>query len=215
MSQFSQFSDTGPSSPYQSDPVDPLTDLELDDISFKAGSSSYQRTQHPTLASEFTPPLALPPTLERFGSDRKKPWVKYTEMNKNDFVIWWLQTEAATTIGSRQKKMRWETKHSAEIWQHFDQVANYITGEAMVMCRRCGKTIPHPGRTTNGINSMNRHFMAGTCIKAANNTARQKTLQQSIEYMVYTNLSPFNSSKLTIYSSNLGRKHIAFEAIFQ
>lgn len=215
MSQFSQFSVAGPSSLYQSDPIDPLTDIELDDSSFITGSSSYQRTQYPTLSSEFTPPLALPPTLERFGSDRKKPWVKYTEMNKNDFVIWWLQTEAATAIGSRQKKMRWDAKHSAEIWQHFDQVANYITGEAMVMCRRCGKTIPHPGRTANGTNSMNRHFMAGTCIKAANNTARQKTLQQSIEYMVYINLRLFNSSKLIIYSSNLGRKHITFEAIFQ
>lgn len=215
MSDFSQFSDAGPSSLYQSDPIDHLTDLELDDSSLRAGSSSYQRTQHPTPASDFTPPLVLPPTLERFGSDRKKPWVKYTEMNKKDFVIWWLQTAAATTIASRQKKMRWDTKHSAEIWQHFDQVANYITGEAMVMCRRCGKTIPHPGRTANGTNSMNRHFMAGTCIKAANNTANQKTLQQSIESMVYAILSPFKSSKLIVFSSNIGRKHIAFEAIFQ
>lgn len=126
-------------------------------------------------------------------------------MNKDDFVFWWLQTEAATTTGSRQRKMRWDAKHSAEIWQHFDQVAHYITGEAMVTCRRCGKTTPHPGRTANGTNSMNRHFMAGTCIKAANNTVRQKTLQQSIEYMVCISLRPFNSSKLIIYSSNPGR----------
>lgn len=88
MSQFSQFSDAGPSSLYQSDLIDPLTDIELGDSSFIAGSSSYKPTQYPTLSSEFTPPLALPPTLERFGSDRKRPWVKYTEMNKNDFVIW-------------------------------------------------------------------------------------------------------------------------------
>jgi hypothetical protein len=129
MSQFSQFSDAGPSSLYQSDPIDPLTDIELDDSSFIAGSSSYQRTQCPTLSSEFTPPLALPSTLERFGSDRKKPWVKYTEMNKNDFVIWWLQTEAATTTASRQKKMRWDTKHSAEIWQHFDPARQWLCAE--------------------------------------------------------------------------------------
>lgn len=72
MSQFSQFSDAGPSSLYQSDPIDPLNDIESDDSSFIAGSS-YQRTQYPTLSSEFTPPLALPSTLERVGSDRKKP----------------------------------------------------------------------------------------------------------------------------------------------
>lgn len=136
-------------------------------------------------------------------------------MNKNDFVIWWLQTEAATTTGPREKKMRWDAKHSAEIWQHFDQVANYITGEPMVMCRRYGKTIPHPGRTANGTNSMNRHFMARTCIKTANNTARQKTLQESIEYMVNISLPLVNSSKLIICSSDLGRKYTRFEAIFQ
>lgn len=129
-------------------------------------------------------------------------------MNKNDFVITRLRTEATTTTGLRQKKVRWDTKHSTEIWQHFDQVANYINGEAMVMCRRCGKTIPYSGRTANGTNSINRHFMAGTCIKAANHTAINR-IHGSI------NIPLFNSSKLIIYSFNLGRKHITFEAIFQ
>jgi hypothetical protein len=191
MSQFGQFSNAGPSSFYESDPIDHLPNLESDAISIIAGSSSNQRTIALTPVSEFTSPPTLPPTLERFGPDRKKLWIKYTEMHKDDFIIWWLQTECSTKTGPNQKRMRWDTKHSADIWQHFDQVAHHITGEPMVMCRRCGKTLPHPQKTANGTNSMKRHFEAGKCVQAGNSATRQQTLQQSIKYAVYINLLSF------------------------
>ena len=188
MSQFSQFSNIRPSSLYESDLIDPLANFESDSISIIAGSSSNQQTTALTPVSEFIPPPTLPSTLECFGPDRKKLWVKYTEMYKDDFIIWWLQTECSTKTRPNQRRMRWDTKYSANIWQHFDQVAHYITSEPMVMCQRCGKTLLHPQQTANGTNSMKHYFTARKCIQAGNSATRQQILQQTIEYVVYIKL---------------------------
>lgn len=182
MSRFSQFSDAGPSSQYESDLPDNLPYLQSDDQLFTPNISYSQPTITSTLGSEFLSPLSVPPSLQRLGPDQKKLWVLYSEMTKDEFILWWLQTQYASQPD--RKRIRWDSKHSSDNWKNFDQVAHHATGEPMVMCRRCGKTLPHPQQTANGTNSMRRHFAAGKCRQAGNDVSRQRSIQQSIDHAV-------------------------------
>jgi hypothetical protein len=93
LSRFSRSTDARPSSLYETHLMDPFTDLESDSISFVVGSSYNQQTTELTPVSEFTPPLTLPPILERFSAD-KKVWIKYTDMARVTVCQgkWWFLT---------------------------------------------------------------------------------------------------------------------------
>lgn len=179
MSQFGHLSDAGPSSQAQSDTPD-LTFLYSDDQSLVYETFDSQRTTTSIPGSEFITPVSAPLTLERGGPPNKKLWVIRTEMNKEEFVLWWVQTQADET----QKRIRWDAKRTSTAWEHFDQVAHFITGEPKVLCRRCGKTLPHPQSTANGTNSMKRHIAAGQCQRIANDRSKQKDIQESLQSMV-------------------------------
>jgi hypothetical protein len=96
-------------------------------------------------------------------------------MNKDDFILWWVQTQAETP-----KQFRWDTKRTSPAWDNFDQVAHFITGEPKVLCRKCGKTFAHPQSTSNGTNTMNRHTKSGECREIAANRAKQQSIQESL-----------------------------------
>jgi hypothetical protein len=107
-------------------------------------------------------------------------------MNKDDFVTWWLQTQYRSN--PQNKKINWEAKKQSPYWEHFEQVAHHFTGEPQVMCKKCGKTIPHPQQTANGTNSMKRHLEGVKCAKAARDATRQQNIQESLHFAVYLSI---------------------------
>jgi hypothetical protein len=44
-------------------------------------------------------------------------------MVKDEYLKWWLQTDYG-----RKKFVRWDSRHQAEVWKHFDQVAKLSDG---------------------------------------------------------------------------------------
>lgn len=102
-------------------------------------------------------------------------------MSKDDFIAWWLQTEHG---GEQEKKIEfhWDgAGNKSEIWQHFDQVSHHTSGLPKVMCQRCGKILDHPNCTSNGTNSMRRHWKGEKCQRAASQAGRQPNIRKAIE----------------------------------
>ncbi|RHZ50298.1 uncharacterized protein CDV56_100590 [Aspergillus thermomutatus] len=122
-----------------------------------------------------------PATLRRVGPDRKKSYVLYEDMSKEEYISWWIQTQYAS-IEDQRKKIRWDGKRSSDAWKNFNQVAHHISGQPKVMCRRCGTVLPHPHEHSNGTNSMKRHYTGEKCRRAANNAAEQQSIQQSLAF---------------------------------
>ncbi|CAG8265945.1 unnamed protein product, partial [Penicillium salamii] len=174
-----QFSDTGPSSQLLNDPPD-LSSIFSDDQSLLYETFDSQRTTTSLPVSEFLTPTSAPIALERGGPPNQKTWVIRTEMNKAEFIQWWVQTQAEETT----KRIRWDAKRTSDVWDNFDQVAHFVTGEPKVLCRKCGKTLPHPQSTSNRTNSMKRHMSAGLCQRNSKNNPRQQNIQESLESAV-------------------------------
>lgn len=93
-------------------------------------------------------------------------------MSKEQFISWWFQTQYAT-IENNDKKINWQSKRSAEVWDKFHQVAHQVTGDPQVMCRRCAKILPHPQKKGDGTNSMKRHLESNACRRVASNPRQQ------------------------------------------
>ena len=128
--------------------------------------------------SEFIQPLLIPPSLQCVGPDRNKSWVLYSNMNKTDFIEWWLQTEFGSK-GDDKKKMNWAGSGThSDVWNYFDPVAHFSSGQPKVLCQRCGKLLDHPSYTSNGTKSMNRHWKSENCQRHANSVSKQTTLGQ-------------------------------------
>lgn len=105
-------------------------------------------------------------------------------MKQEQFISWWLQTQYATVEG-KDKRVHWNAKHTSDAWSHFDQVAHQLTGEAKVMCQRCGKVLPHPHDKGDGTNSMKRYLGSNSCQRIAGDRLKQQGIQQSLDSMVF------------------------------
>ncbi|KAJ5300236.1 hypothetical protein N7508_007519 [Penicillium antarcticum] len=178
-----QSSDAGPSNRYE-EHLDSLPYLSSDPIqSFTPDLNYRHQTNTPAPLFEVPQPISDPESLRRVGPDRKKIYVLYNDMSKEQFIAWWLQTQYATVEGNG-KRINWKSKHSSEVWDNFDQVAHQLTGEAKVMCRRCGKVLPHPQEKGDGTNSMKRHLGSNSCRRVTSDQSQQQGIQQSFEFAV-------------------------------
>lgn len=179
MSSFSQFSDAGPSSLAGNELYeDSFTHLDPPSITEIPDS---QRSLVSTQITDFlSPPSSAPQSLQRGGPPKQKVWVIWTEMNKTEFIQWWMETQPYDT----QKKMHWDAKRTSDVWQDFDQVAHHTTGEPRVLCRNCGRTLPHPNVTQNGTSALKRHLSTGACKRLAHERLWQKDIPGSFDSVV-------------------------------
>jgi hypothetical protein len=111
-------------------------------------------TQHSIL------PPPIPPSLQaqRVYPDRINAYLVYSDMTKDDFVTWWLQTDFG-----QKKRMRWDARQQSDVWKHFDLVAKANDGTPMVMCKRCRKVLDHPQQHGNGTTAMVKHLKGISC----------------------------------------------------
>lgn len=118
------------------------------------------------------PRLSIPSALKRVGPDRRKNYVLYDRIMHTEWVDWWIETDCG-----KISKIRWDASHSAESWQHFDQVAESSNGQPKVMCKRCGLILEHPsstrtpsGTNRHGTSTLLKHLRTATCQQRARNT---------------------------------------------
>jgi len=159
MSQFSQFSDVYASSLYNTDNPDNLQVIQPDDLT--SNPSFNQQTSQSIANSDFIYPsrvAPIPPSLERICPDRTSAYLVYSNMTKDDFVNWWLQTDFG-----QKKPIRWDARQQSDVWKHFDQVAKASDGMPKVMCKRCKKVLDHPQQHGNGTTAMIKHLKGIGC----------------------------------------------------
>lgn len=182
MSEISQISDAYPSSLYGADAIDNLACLQSDDQQIFTPDLSYgQQSFNSVSDSDFLRPLLplappVPSSLQCVSPDRKKTYVVYSNMTKNEFVAWWLKTNFG-----RKKKMRWDTKHQADVWNQFDQVANSTNGEPKVFCKKCAKVLDHPQTNKHGTSSMNKHIQGVQCRNSISRAGRKTDIMQFMQ----------------------------------
>lgn len=127
----------------------------------------------------FPPPRPrLPETLTRVGPSFRKNWILYSDMSKDDFVRWWLQTD----FGSKkelQDTIHWDGKRSSSYWDQFDQVADEKTGQPKVMCKHCFNVLVHPGYRRAGLSPMKAHLKGAACQRMV--PKQQKGIDQLIQ----------------------------------
>lgn len=167
------------------DDIDNLNYLPSDNAQIFTPDLSISQQTEESFDPEFLQPSlppAIPPSLERVGSDHRKPWILYNEMVHNDWVSWWLETEFG-----KKSNIKWSSSHSSSIWDNFHQVANSLNGAPKVMCKQCGAVLEHPyteiegkkkGKPTiegvrpkakkniHGLGTMTKHPHTVSCLKA-------------------------------------------------
>ncbi|KAI1829204.1 hypothetical protein DTO027I6_9899 [Penicillium roqueforti] len=94
---------------------------------FPSDLESSQQTIESTPASELLHPM-ISSSLERFGND----WIVYSEMSKEDFIFWWLQTIPGNELLERNKSFWDRSRSHSEAWNSFKQVAHTVTGDPKI-----------------------------------------------------------------------------------
>jgi len=166
-----------------------------DDVDLFTEQSFTQQTNESTtsrLGSECLLAPTVPASLTYVGPELRKTWLLYEMDKKTDFIEWWLQTSSRREA-PQDTRFRFDTDATkAQIWQHYDQVAHYTSGEPKVMCRRCSKVLDHPNWTRNGTNSLRRHWASEKCqnsLTKASRNRRQPHIQRLIEEAVSLRLN--------------------------
>lgn len=168
----SQHSDIFPSSIY--DDTESIQYLRSEHPQlFTPDPSSSQKTLD-LLDSDFLrpqPPQTIPSSFQRVGPTRRKGYLLYNIMMHSEWVDWWIETDYG-----KISKIRWDAAHQSEHWKQFDQVADAVTGQPKVMCRRCGIILEHPssflrpgGKTRHGTSTLMKHLQTNGCQKRAKN----------------------------------------------
>lgn len=174
---------------FDTESVDTLSYLPSDYLPLDS-----QQTIASTDATSLSQQLeASPPeTLKRVGSTRFKEWVIYSDTMESEFLSWWFDTQFGI-----KKNVRWDGKsHYSEVWNDFDMVAHYITGEPKVRCKNCGKILEHPntkkdGRHSIGTKSLARHINGPSCSKRSKGLAQPHIgkMMQKIVSILYRTLT--------------------------
>ena len=179
MSQRSLFSDL------QSSLYD--DDSQLDNTSFDFTNDllvPQLQTPEPIGSQSFLPPSdfarpSLPPpipdNLQRVGPNRIKQYVLQTIEDNTDFTA-----QQIYTYFRKQKKVKWDRKHSAEYQGKFDQVADIRNRKPYIICRNCNRVLNHPGASRGGTSSINKHIEGVNC----RNASRRLNIKKAIEYAV-------------------------------
>lgn len=140
---------------------------------FPSDLESSQQTIESTPASELLPPM-ISSSLERFGND----WIVYSEMSKEDFIFWWLQTIHGNELRERNKSFWDRSRSHSEAWNSFKQVAHTVTGDPKIVCQKCGQLLDHPSRKLNGTTPMARHLRGEKCQRLSNRVVGNSSLQE-------------------------------------
>jgi hypothetical protein len=153
----SQFTNASASSSYDVDLPDNFQLLRSDDLT---PNLSISQRNFPFIASSVgdsgfirsgSPSPPVPSSLESVRPNRITVYVVYSKTMSDDYVQWWLQTDFG-----RKKRMRWDSRHSSDVWDHFDQVARASDGAPKVIYKHCKAILDHLG-LGNRTSTMKKH----------------------------------------------------------
>ncbi|KAJ6090678.1 hypothetical protein N7499_003392 [Penicillium canescens] len=155
-------------------------------------SSFYGDNIDPLLAPDILISQQTAPTSRSLGSDQIstrphscpeiiKDWVLYTEMNKDEFVEWWLTTSIRSDLYEKSHQFFDVKKRHSDGWRSFHQVAHTRTGDPRILCKECGQLLDHPSRKGNGTTPMTRHLKGAKCQKLASHASKTSNLKELFE----------------------------------
>lgn len=124
-----------------------------------------------------------PVTLRRVGPQRRKNWILYEPEQHREFLEWWEKTEYGRKLnGDGQSQVKWSTdSRHAEVWKHFDQVADIDSGRPRVFCPSCLTLLDHPQHKKNGTSAMSRHQRSNSCRKGKKRGSHQLLISDSMQ----------------------------------
>lgn len=122
-------------------------------------------------------------TLRRVGPHRRKNWILYESDLEREFLGWWEKTEYGQKLnGDGQSQIKWSTEsRHADVWKHFDQVADIDSGRPRVFCQACLTLLDHPQYKKNGTSAMSRHQKSNSCRKGKKRGSHQALISDSLQ----------------------------------
>jgi hypothetical protein len=169
------------SSSFYGDNIDPLLEPDIL-ISHQTGPTSS------SLGSDHisTRPHSCPEII--------KDWVLYTEMNKDEFVEWWLTTSIGSELYEKSHQIFDAKKRHSDVWRSFHEVVHTRTGDPRNLC------LDHPSRKGNGTTPMIRHLRGDKCQKLASHASKTGRLKELFELQVRSTGDGIDSIQLLIYN---------------
>lgn len=117
------------------------------------------------------------------GPQHRKKWIAYESHLGTEFLEWWKETEYGQKLnGEGQSQIKWSTgSRHADVWKHFDQVADMDSGRPRVICQACLTVLDHPQYKGNGTSAMSRHKKSNTCRKGKKKGFNQSLISDSLQ----------------------------------
>lgn len=117
------------------------------------------------------------------GPQRRKNWILYQSALEREFLGWWEETEYGQKLnGDGQSQIKWSTEsRHADVWKHFDQVADIDSGLPRVFCQACLTLLDHPQYKKNGTSAMSRHQKSNSCRKGKKRGSHQALISDSLQ----------------------------------
>jgi hypothetical protein len=70
----------------------------------------------------------------------------------------------------------------ADMWQHFEEGAEFFRGEAKIVCKLCQKIMAHPSSQAGSTTNMVRHLKSEFCMKQGKRTMEnQKSIDSHVK----------------------------------
>ena len=117
------------------------------------------------------------------GPQRRKNWILYQSALEREFLGWWEETEYGQKLnGDGQSQIKWSTEsRHADVWKHFDQVADMDSGLPRVFCQACLTLLDYPQYKKNGTSAMSRHQKSNSCRKGKKRGSYQSQISDSLQ----------------------------------
>lgn len=107
----------------------------------------------------------------------------YESNLEREFLGWWEDTEYGHKLkGDGQSQIKWSTEsRHADVWKHFDQVADIDSGRPRVLCKACLTLLDHPQHKNHGTSAMSRHQKSNACRKGKKRGSHQTLISDSLQ----------------------------------
>ena len=120
-------------------------------------------------------------TLTRIG--RNKECFQWKRESHQLFLLWWNETpwvleQPTMTCADLVKQMAWNSSQRiSDSWRQYDQAARCISGEPVVVCRRCQGILAHPNAKRIGTSSLSKHLASTQCQRSSSQGSQESIRQ--------------------------------------
>lgn len=97
------------------------------------------------------------------------------------FLTWWKSTNAVSQLKNSSTIFCWDSRNcKSDIWQHFHEVAEYLSDASKTQCQHCKSICTHPLPKQHDTNTLSKHLLQNKCNSSLNvKQSRMSSIMES------------------------------------